>query len=115
VVVDSQHATISKALGDGAHKTVELSAEARVDYAEDWQQAQAALYQVLGQQLKALWSAWANGPTPSGNGRTANGNPSDATPEHYCQEHGAAIRRFEKEGRTWYSHRTDGGKWCRER
>ena len=51
------------------HKTVELSAEAQVDTAESWQEAQAALYDQLGQQLKALRSANGNGQTANGNGR----------------------------------------------
>ena len=109
VTTVSASARFSKALGDGVHKTVELSAEANVEARESWQQAQTRLYQELGQQLKALWTA-------KGNGNGANGNgEADATPEHFCQEHGVAFKRFEKEGRVWYSHKLDGGKWCNDR
>ena len=88
---------------------MELSAEATVEYAENWQEAQARLYDDLGQQLKALWSTKANG-----NGSTGNGKP-DATPDHHCQEHGVPFKRNEKEGSAWYRHRLDEGKWCNGR
>ena len=45
----------SMALGDGVHKTVELSAEAMLDDGEMWKMAQANLYEELTGQLKALW------------------------------------------------------------
>ncbi len=54
-------------MGGGSHKSVELSAEAAVEPKEPWQQAQAKLYQQLGQQLKTLWSAKTNG--DGGNGK----------------------------------------------
>jgi hypothetical protein len=96
----------SKALGDGSHKTVELSAEATVN-GEDWHTAQAALYTELGQQLKALWSANGNG------SQQATGTAPQQT-AHYCQQHQTEYKRYEKEGRLWYAHK-DGQKWCRER
>ena len=52
VTTVSASARFSKALGDGMHKTVELSAEATVEYAEMWQEAQASLYHQLGEQLR---------------------------------------------------------------
>ena len=36
-------------------KTVELSAEAKVQRDEDWQDAQSELYSRLGKQVKYLW------------------------------------------------------------
>ena len=113
VTTVSASARFSKALGDGVHKTVELSAEATVDYAEDWQEAQVRLFQELGQQLKALWTTTANGHTTTRNGKLeGNTNTSNG---HYCQQHGVPFQRHEKNGRTWYSHKTDSGEWCRER
>ena len=114
VTTVSASARFSKALGDGVHKTVELSAEATVEYAEDWHQAQAALYQELGQQLKQLWTAKGNGPSSNnGTGSSANGKAASIL-EHHCQEHGTPFKRYEKEGRTWYAHKA-GEKWCREK
>ena len=40
-----------------------------------------------------------------------NGNgESRQCPIHKCE-----MRRFEKEGRSWYSHKTEDGSWCRGR
>jgi len=43
--------------------------------------------------------------THSHNG--TNGNEGS----HTCPIHNVEMRRFEKDGRTWYSHKTDNG-WC---
>ena len=74
-------------------------------------QAQSQVCADLGQQLKALWAAKANGQSAN------NGNGSDNTSaalEHYCQEHGVAFQRYEKGEQSWYAHKADG-KWCREK
>ena len=96
----------SKDLGGKQFKTVELSAEGTVNANENWRAAQAQLYADLGQQLKALWTANGNGDT--------NSNSQESTPEHYCHEHGTEFKRYEKEGRVWYSHRF-GDAWCKEK
>ena len=85
---------------------MELSAEGTVNANENWREAQAQLYTDLGHQLKALWAA-------NGNGNTNNGH-HEVKPEHYCNEHGAEFKRYEKEGRVWYSHKS-GDKWCKEK
>lgn len=87
----------------GAFTTIELSAEADVAANEDWKQAQAKLYQDLGQQLKTLWPTKANGQATNGNGQA----------EHHCVEHDTLFERFEREGRVWYAHRQGGG-WHNE-
>ena len=102
----------SKALGDGQHKTVELSAEASLDDDEVWTEAQARLYHQLGEQLKTLW---ANGKGP--NSPESHAQPTPApTPArpHWCHQHQVDYNRFEKGGKTWFSHRTKDGTWCRE-
>jgi hypothetical protein len=30
-----------------------------------------------------------------------------------CQIHRCEMKRFEKDGRAWFSHKTEDGKWCR--
>jgi hypothetical protein len=36
-------------------------------------------------------------------------------PAHYCTEHQAEFKRFEKDGRYWFSHPIKGtGGWCKE-
>lgn len=46
-------------------------------------------------------------PTPetAGNG---NGKETEA---HTCPVHGVDMKRYEKDGRSWYAHRENGG-WC---
>jgi hypothetical protein len=43
--------------------------------------------------------------------------PSAAPPAHddspYCHRHKTALKRFTKDGRTWHSHKTADGRWCR--
>ena len=102
----------SKPLPDGAWKAVELSAEASLEPNEAWIEAQASLYQDLGQQLKALWTANGNG--HAANGTAKAGDTTTGQSEHYCQEHKTEFKRYEKEGRVWYAHKA-GQKWCREK
>jgi hypothetical protein len=100
----------SKALGDGSHKTVELSAEATLTPQEEWHKEQATIYHQLGDQLKGLWTSKTNGQHANGTASVkGNGNG-----EHHCQEHGASFKRHDKDGQTWYSHKANG-KWCNER
>ena len=48
-------------------------------------------------------------PNGKGNGHTkANGLA-------WCDIHDCAMTRYEKNGRSWYSHRVEGGKWCKGR
>jgi hypothetical protein len=35
------------------------------------------------------------------------------TPAHYCQAHQTAFKRYERDGRVWYSHKAPDGKWCK--
>ena len=92
--------------------------KATVDAREDWQQAQGQLYSALGQQLKTLWA--------NGNGHKAQEGATEAVPmpsgpepppppPHYCQAHQTAFKRFEKDGRVWYSHKGPDGRWCKEK
>ncbi|MCH7800985.1 MAG: hypothetical protein IIC24_05500 [Chloroflexi bacterium] len=46
----------SRKLGDGSHKTVELSAEVALMANENWQEIQSKLYGDLCLQLKTLWA-----------------------------------------------------------
>lgn len=109
----------SRALGDGQHKTVELGAEAVIaSLTESWQEAQAQLYADLSQQLKALWGNGNGHHAPNGTVAAAEAQvePESAqTPEHWCSDHGKSFRRFEKEGKVWYSHKGPDGHWCREK
>jgi hypothetical protein len=54
-----------------------------------------------------------NGHTPQADSGTtpANGNNGNGS-GHVCPVHNVEMRRFEKEGKIWYSHKTDDGAWC---
>ena len=55
-----------------------------------------------------------NGSAPepkNGNGHTT-AKPADV---RWCSIHDCAMDRYEKNGRSWYSHRSEGGKWCKGR
>ena len=93
----------SKAIQSGCYKTIELSAEGTLNTNEDWQTAQATLYEQLGQQLKTLWATNSNGQA------SANGQS-----EHYCADHSVQFKPHSKDGKTWYSHKQGDG-WCNER
>ena len=109
--IDRIKATVrySQDTGKGAWKSVEVGAEGSVDERERWDAALAHLYSELGQQLKGLW---ANGQKPT---EDTGSSQQSQVPEHYCQEHQTEYRRFEKDGRAWYSHKAPEGKWCREK
>lgn len=54
---------------------------------------------------------------PPTNGH-ANGTAKATAPANghdpaLCPIHGVAMKRFERDGRSWYSHKTDDGKWCK--
>jgi hypothetical protein len=54
---------------------------------------------------------------PSGNAkhpRAPSGEPSRKGQPDWCQIHGAAMKETTKDGRSWWSHRTDEG-WCKGR
>ena len=94
----SANVRFSKRTDEGTHVTIELGSEATLtpEEAQDWKQAQADLYTDLTEQIKTLWPKKANG----NNGQTASSNNAQASQSaHYCQEHEAEFKRYEKEGR----------------
>ena len=107
----------SKQLPGGAWKGLELSVEAALEGQDTWTEAQATLYDELGQQLKVLWDK--NGRSPEPTERPLEAPHSHANDngvsQHYCDEHGAEFRRYGKSGRVWYSHKGPGDKWCKEK
>jgi hypothetical protein len=111
--VDRVTATIrfSQNTGRGAWKSLELGAEAQVAPNENWHTTQQELYHQLAERMRGLWA--------NGNGKTDHQqlptpeSPPAARP-HWCQQHQTEYNRFEKGGKTWFSHRTKEGSWCRE-
>ena len=39
--------------------------------------------------------------------------PADHDDSPYCHRHKTAMKRFSKAGRSWYSHKTADGRWCK--
>jgi hypothetical protein len=45
--------------------------------------------------------------------------PAQGTTQHahddspYCHAHNAVLKRYERNGQVWYSHKTADGRWCR--
>jgi hypothetical protein len=124
----SANIRFSKDTGAGAWKVVELGVEATIGPDEDWTLAQSGLYAVLASQLRSLWSQNSLSPEHSQNASEkpvqgdwehleSSPSPKPARPAarsaHWCTEHGVEFRRFEKDGRTWYSHKVGDG-WCKE-
>ena len=122
VTTVSASVRFSKAVGKSQHKTAELSAEATIEGAENWIEAQASLYRQLGEQLKNLWGA-VNGnvahDNASGGAETPIQPSKNTKPlpirEYFCEEHQVNYRRYDKDRRVWYSHKTQDGKWCKKR
>ena len=109
----------SQDTGHDAWKSIELGAEASVDGKESWTEAQASLYQQLGQQLKVLW-ANGNGHKPQ-DGAESHGEDPQPTEQpsqpngsnHHCQQHGVPFKQYHRGDKSWYAHKS-GAKWCRE-
>jgi hypothetical protein len=54
---------------------------------------------------------------PAAQPANGNGNGQAAAPaargQEWCPVHNVEMKLFQKDGRQWYSHKTDDGKWCR--
>ena len=111
----------SRALAQGEHKTVELSAEASVEEGEQWTLCQQGLFAQLSAQLREVWGWGQNGHPQNGHERPKEEvqslPPAEEKPApqpHWCPEHQTEFRKFEKAGKAWYSHKVPDGSWCKE-
>ena len=102
----------SRDTGNG-WKTVELGAEASLGPQEEWQEAEAQLYTELSASLMSLWARGIC------DGDKTEGYQEPEARTHWCQEHSQEFRRYEKQTSkglsAWYSHRVEGGGWCKEK
>jgi len=113
----------SRQLKDGEWKGLEIGAEATIDPGEDRREAHRALYGDLAAQLKELFT---NGPDQASGKRP--GKPKKSVPDNlpskkqpeepsdpsWCSIHKVKMKRRQKNGGVWYSHKTKDG-WCRGR
>ena len=65
--------------------------------------------------------SWANGKTAQNGHDNAAQPVSESEPppalaqrEHWCLEHQTEFKRYERQGKIWYSHKAPDGKWCKE-
>ena len=72
----------------------------------------AAEVLTLADQLmaKMVEAVVGSGHGPSNGNGAAPVKPEDV---RWCSIHDCAMTRYEKNGRSWYSHRIEGGKWCK--
>jgi hypothetical protein len=125
--IDRVKATIrySQDTGKGAWKAVEIGAEAEIAPGSAWQGEVATLYADLSSKLRQLWQAGERqipkpGTVPRNGAAPGQIPPIPSNGErergaHWCMEHQTEFRRFGKDGRVWYSHRTAEGKWCQQK
>lgn len=76
-------------------------------------------FQVQGEKVyadaqKLLSQMQADGFLPRVKPKSGDGHNNNGAC-HYCEEHQTEFKRFEKDGRVWYSHKAPDGKWCREK
>jgi hypothetical protein len=91
----SANVRYSKQMPDGAFKTVELGAEGSLDSSDEtWQEAQAALYHQLGDQLRYVFNG--NGAGKPQNGSQDHVQPLPEPPlpfQHHSMSTGARSTR----------------------
>jgi hypothetical protein len=111
--VDRVTATLRySAEAKGAWRSIEVGAEAALTNSDgSWEQAQADLYQKLGQHLKTLWA--------NGNGKAeAQEQQIAETPAllkpHWCSEHNQEWEPKNGKYGTFYNHKAPDGSWCNE-
>ena len=104
----SAEVKFSKAVNEGSWKTVGLAAEATLEgkelYPQGWKEAQKTLYADLAAQLKELFT---NGPL-----KPSEGPPAPPVDPSWCPLHNCKMKRHEKNGGVWYSHKV-GKTWCK--
>ncbi len=95
----------------GAWRSIEVGAEATLTSSdENWETAQAQLYQKLGHQLKTIWG---NGTDKASTEEQPQATPPK--PEHWCEAHQSEHKA--RTGPHWefYSHQINGTRqWCNE-
>ena len=64
----------------------------------------------MQQFLNSLQPAASNSqPAPAAQPTLSNGQPDPA----WCAIHNISMKRREKEGQVWHSHKADDGTWCK--
>ena len=87
----------------GSWVAIELGSTASLTSSDETlESVSAELYQRLTQQLKALWP----------NNKAGGGETQAETPNpNWCAEHHTEFKQFNKNGNSWFSHKTADGTW----
>lgn len=113
---------------NGCWKTIEFGAEAVLDSGDDWKKSQHQLFADLSSQLKKALNPnrknpkkpdYPEPPIPTGTRaekpreKKEKGNPETKM----CPIHNVPMKRWTKNGGSWYSHLVDPGDgtepyWC---
>jgi hypothetical protein len=92
----------------GAWVTVELGGTASLTNSEETlENVSDELHKRLTKQLKVLWAS-----NKAGGGETpeqARTETKPETQENWCTTHNTEFKKFSKDGKTWFSHRTADG------
>ena len=75
--------------------------------------------ELLERAINAMAHLREQGCTPfygysKGNGTRTASNSKNGSGNHWCPIHQTDLKRWEKNGKVWYSHKTDKG-WCNGR
>lgn len=93
-------------------KWAELQRVRRGESADDPEASTSQqLVKLLADLAQAAYTARTRRATLSPNAAQALAQP----PEHNCQEHQTPLKRYCRGENVWYSHKTDDGKWSREK
>jgi hypothetical protein len=87
----------------GSWVTIELGSTASLTNSEETlESVSAELYQRLTKQLKALWAN-----NKAGGSKTQ----AETSNQNWCAEHHTEFKQFNKNGNSWFSHKTADGTW----
>jgi hypothetical protein len=90
----------------GSWVAIELGSTASLTTSDETlESVSAELYQRLTKQLKVLWANKASGEETKTETETGSPNPN------WCAEHHTEFKQFNKNGNSWFSHKTADGTW----
>ena len=90
----------------GSWVAIELGSTASLtDSNETLESVSDELYKRLTKQLKVLWANKASGEETKTKTETGIPNPN------WCAEHHTEFKQFNKNGNSWFSHKTADGTW----
>ena len=93
----------------GSWVAIELGSTASLtDSNETLESVSDELYQRLTKQLKLLW---ANNKAGGGENKRDTQAEAQSPNPNWCAEHHTEFKQFNKNGNSWFSHKTADGTW----